>query len=128
MREFRRSAGCRRRSRTPSARMFTTRGRAKSWRPTFACTTTCRSWPATGTSCKPRPTTRGPRSCRCRTTWVALYLVDACCKPGEDYELLKNMYSQLLSQRTRELMHVTGMIGGYEQINLYFGDADRVYH
>jgi hypothetical protein len=59
---------------------------------------------------------------------VALYLVDACCKPGEDYDLLRNMYSQLLSQRSRELSHVTGMIGGYEQINLYFGDADRVYH
>ena len=59
---------------------------------------------------------------------VGLYLVDACCKPGEDYDLLRNMYAQLIAQRDRELRHVTGMIGGYEQINLYFGDADRVYH
>lgn len=59
---------------------------------------------------------------------VAGYLVEACCKPSEDYTLLQNMYNQLLSQRTRELMHVTSIVGGVEQINLYFGDADVVYH
>ncbi len=59
---------------------------------------------------------------------VADYLVEACCKPGEDYSLLRNMYDQLLSQRSRELMHVTAVVGGFEQINLYFGDADQVYH
>jgi hypothetical protein len=58
---------------------------------------------------------------------VSGYLVEACCKPGEDYKLLENMYGQLVSQRTRELMHVTGMVGGVEQVNLYFGDADTVY-
>ena len=55
------------------------------------------------------------------------FLVAACCKPGKDYKLLENMYGQLVSQQTRELMHVTGMVGGVEQVNLYFGDADAVY-
>ncbi len=59
---------------------------------------------------------------------VAGYLIEACCKPGEDYELLQNMYDQVLSQRARELMHVTAVVGGFEQINLYFGDAEQIYH
>jgi hypothetical protein len=59
---------------------------------------------------------------------VAEYLVSATCKPNENYDLLRNMYDQLLAQRNRELIHVTAMVGGFEQINLYFGDADQVYH
>lgn len=59
---------------------------------------------------------------------VADYLVTACCKEGEDYDLLDNMYQALLSQRNRELMHVTAIVGGFEEIQLYFGDADQVYH
>ncbi|MEC8301052.1 MAG: zinc-dependent metalloprotease [Planctomycetota bacterium] len=59
---------------------------------------------------------------------VADYLVEACAREGEDYDLLNNMYSQLLSQRTRELMHVTAIVGGYEEINLFYGDADQIYH
>ena len=59
---------------------------------------------------------------------VAEYLVAACCKPNEDYSLLENMYNQLLAQRNRELAHVVAMVGGFEQINLFFGDADQVYH
>lgn len=59
---------------------------------------------------------------------VAGYLVAACCREGEDYSLLRNMYDQLLSQRQRELMHVTAVVGGFEQINLWYGDADRIYH
>ena len=59
---------------------------------------------------------------------VADYLVEACARKGEDYELLNNMYSQLLSQRTRELMHVTAIVGGYEEINLFYGDADQIYY
>jgi len=58
---------------------------------------------------------------------VAGYLIPACCKPGEDYDLLENMYGQLWAQRNRELMHVTALVGGFEQKNLYFGDADQVY-
>jgi hypothetical protein len=59
---------------------------------------------------------------------VAGYLVAASCKPNKDYSLLRNMYDQLLAQRNRELVHVTAMVGGFEQINLFFGDADQVYH
>ena len=59
---------------------------------------------------------------------VADYLVEACAREGENYDLLNNMYSQLLSQRTRELMHVTAIVGGYEEINLFYGDADQIYH
>ncbi len=59
---------------------------------------------------------------------IADFLVKACCKEGQDYELLKNMYEQLIRQRARELSHVTAMVGGFESINLYFGDADRRFH
>ncbi|MED5576166.1 MAG: zinc-dependent metalloprotease, partial [Planctomycetota bacterium] len=59
---------------------------------------------------------------------VADYLVEACARKGEDYDLLNNMYSQLVSQRTRELMHVTAIVGGYEEINLFYGDADQIYY
>lgn len=59
---------------------------------------------------------------------VADNLVKACSKPNEDYDLLENMHQQLLSQRTRELVHVTSVVGGFEQKNFYFGDAEQVYH
>jgi hypothetical protein len=58
---------------------------------------------------------------------IAEILVEACCKEGKDYRLLQNMYDALISQRSRELMHVTSVVGGFERINLYFGDADRVF-
>ena len=59
---------------------------------------------------------------------VASYIVKACCSEGKDYELLRNMYDQLISQRTRELMHVCGVVAGFEEINLFFGDAEQVFH
>ncbi len=59
---------------------------------------------------------------------IAEYLVSACCQEGEDYSLLENMYEQLLRQRTRELSHVTGIVGGFEKINLFYGDADQRFH
>ena len=59
---------------------------------------------------------------------IADFLVKACCKEGQDYDLLKNMYEQLIRQRSRELNHVASMVGGFENINLYFGDADRRFH
>jgi uncharacterized protein DUF4953/uncharacterized protein DUF5117/uncharacterized protein DUF5118 len=58
---------------------------------------------------------------------VAGYLVDACCSEGEDYQLLQNMYDQLIGQRNRELMHVANLVGGVNKTNLRFGDADQVY-
>jgi len=59
---------------------------------------------------------------------VAGYLVKACCNKGEDYTLLQNMYDRLVGQRYRELGHVTGVVAGFEKINLRYGDADTVYH
>ncbi len=56
---------------------------------------------------------------------VAAYLVKATSKKGEDYEDLRNMYQQLISQRNRELGHVVALIGGSVETNLYFGDADK---
>ena len=58
-------------TRMPSDRMCTTRGAARSSRRTCACSTTSKSWCATGISSKPRPTTSGRKSCRCRTSWWA---------------------------------------------------------
>ncbi len=56
---------------------------------------------------------------------VAGYMVDATSKPGEDYDLLANMHDALLGQWTREMGHVANVVGGVQQINLRFGDADR---
>jgi hypothetical protein len=56
---------------------------------------------------------------------VAGYLVRATSKPGKDYELLENEYDSLLGQWGREMGHVANVVGGVEEINLYYGDADR---
>ena len=58
---------------------------------------------------------------------VASYLVKATSNKGEDYDLLRNMYQQLLSQRNRELNHVIALVGGSVEANLWYGDADRRY-
>lgn len=58
---------------------------------------------------------------------VAGYLVKATSKKGEDYDLLQNMYTQLLGQRNRELGHVANIVGGSVKNNVYFGDGDKVY-
>jgi Met-zincin/Domain of unknown function (DUF5117)/Domain of unknown function (DUF5118) len=56
---------------------------------------------------------------------VASYLIDATSEPGEDYSLLQQEYDALISQWNREMGHVANVVGGVEQINLYFGDADE---
>lgn len=58
---------------------------------------------------------------------VAAYLVKATSKKGESYDLLRNMYDQVLNQRNRELNHVIGVVGGVVQNNLRFGDGDVVF-
>src|SRR6185503_383175 len=55
------------------------------------------------------------------------YLVSATCKEGEDYDLLRNMYTQVLAQRDRELGHVASVVGGVVENRLWFGQADRIY-
>jgi hypothetical protein len=56
---------------------------------------------------------------------VAGYLVKATSKPGKDYELLSVEYGSLLAQWSREMGHVANVVGGVEEINLYYGDATR---
>jgi len=56
---------------------------------------------------------------------VAGYLVEACCTEGEDYDLLDNMYDELLAQRNRELGHVANLVGGFVRTNLWYGDAEK---
>ncbi|MEO8427235.1 MAG: zinc-dependent metalloprotease [Verrucomicrobiota bacterium] len=58
---------------------------------------------------------------------VAAYLVSATCKENEDYELLQNMYTQLIRQRTRELGHVANVVGGMVRNNLWYGQANRMF-
>ncbi|MDA1274012.1 MAG: zinc-dependent metalloprotease [Verrucomicrobia bacterium] len=58
---------------------------------------------------------------------VAGYLVKATSKPGEDYDLLSNMYDQLFAQWNREMGHVVNVLGGVKEVNLYYGDADQRY-
>jgi hypothetical protein len=58
---------------------------------------------------------------------VAGYLVKATSKPGKDYDLLSDEYDSLFKQWSREMGHVANVVGGVEEINLYYGDADRRY-
>jgi hypothetical protein len=58
---------------------------------------------------------------------VSGYLVEATSREGKDYSLLENMYDQVLNQWNREMGHVVSVVGGVQEINLYYGDADRRY-
>jgi hypothetical protein len=58
---------------------------------------------------------------------VAGYLVKATSKPGKDYDLLSVEYGALLAQWSREMGHVANVLGGVQEINLYYGDANRRY-
>lgn len=55
---------------------------------------------------------------------VAASLLDATTTPGEDYELLTDMYGALLGQWAREMGHVANVVGGVRQVNYYVGDAE----
>ena len=56
---------------------------------------------------------------------VAGYLVKATSKPGKDYGLLETEYDALFKQWSREMGHVANVVGGVQEINLYYGDANR---
>ena len=58
---------------------------------------------------------------------VAAFLVSATCKEGEDYELLGNMYTQVIRQRDRELEHVANELGGMVLNNVRYGQGDHLY-
>ncbi len=56
---------------------------------------------------------------------IAGFLVEATCQEGKDYELLSNMFDSLLGQWSREMVHVANVVGGVNEINLYYGDATQ---
>jgi hypothetical protein len=58
---------------------------------------------------------------------IASFLISATCKEGEDYELLGNMYTQLLHQRDRELEHVVNELGGMVMNNVWYGQGDHIF-
>ena len=58
---------------------------------------------------------------------VAEFLVKATCKPGENYDLLRTEYTQLLAQRGRELGHVANMVGGVVRNNQWFPEGTKLY-
>ena len=52
---------------------------------------------------------------------IAKMLVPATTKYGEDYDLLRDTYADLVSQRTRELVHVTKLVGGVVETRNFAG-------
>ncbi|MFG0285691.1 MAG: zinc-dependent metalloprotease [Phycisphaerales bacterium JB039] len=58
---------------------------------------------------------------------IAGFIVEATGTEGKDYDLLSDMYDELLAQWNREMGHVVSYVGGVEQINLYYGDAEQRY-
>ncbi len=58
---------------------------------------------------------------------VAGYLVKATAKTGENYDLLRAVYGELINQRNRELGHVANVVGGLIQNNHWFPHGKKVY-
>lgn len=58
---------------------------------------------------------------------VVPLLIPATTKFGEDYELLGEMYGQLLGQRQRELSHVAKLIGGVVETDYHAGRGGDVF-
>ncbi len=58
---------------------------------------------------------------------VADKLITATTKEGEDYETLREIYTQVVGQRNRELGHVVGLIGGVTRTTRVAGQAGIVY-
>jgi hypothetical protein len=58
---------------------------------------------------------------------VAGYLVKATARPGENYELLRDIYQQLLGQRNRELGYVANLVGGFVRINFWYPEGKKVF-
>jgi hypothetical protein len=56
---------------------------------------------------------------------IADMLISATSSEGEDYHLLETMHGALLGQWAREMGHVANVVGGFERINLWYGDADQ---
>ena len=48
-------------------------------------------------------------------------------RTGENYDLLRDMYDQLIAQRNRELGHVANVVGGFVRNNLWYPDGKKVF-
>ncbi len=58
---------------------------------------------------------------------VAGFLVKATAKAGENYDLLREIYGQMIAQRNRELGHVANVVGGLIRNNLWYPDGKKVF-
>ncbi len=58
---------------------------------------------------------------------VADLLIPACCKDGEDFELLGEFYGEMMGQLDRELGHVANVIGGLRGHDIRYGQGERIY-
>jgi len=58
---------------------------------------------------------------------VAGYLVKATAKSGENYDLLRAVYGELIAQRDRELGHVANIVGGFVRNNVWYPEGKKVY-
>ncbi len=58
---------------------------------------------------------------------VASMLQAATTKEGENYDLLKEVYDQMVAQRNRELGHVANVIGGVVRTNRVAGQSGAVH-
>jgi hypothetical protein len=58
---------------------------------------------------------------------VSGMLVTATTKEGEDYSTLRELYNEVFGQRSRELGHVAGLIGGVVETRHVAGQESKVY-
>jgi hypothetical protein len=58
---------------------------------------------------------------------IAGFLVKATSKEGKNYDLLRNMYGELINQRNRELGHVANVVGGFVRNNAWYPEGKKVY-
>jgi hypothetical protein len=58
---------------------------------------------------------------------ISQMLIPATTKYGEDYDMLKDMYTALDRQRLTELMHVLKLVGGVVETDYHAGRGDVVY-
>ena len=58
---------------------------------------------------------------------VAGFLVKATAKAGENYDLLRELYGQLIGQQNRELGHVANVVGGSIRNNIWYPDGKKVF-
>lgn len=55
------------------------------------------------------------------------YLLDAAYKPGENYDLLEELYDEVLGQWAREMGHVANVPGGMIGVQKVYGQEGVVY-